>query len=335
MHTQNQTFDIVALGELLIDFTTCGISEQGNRLLEANPGGAPGNFLAMLARLGFRTAMIAKVGHDQFGRDLRRTLEECGIDTRHILLDPGHNTTLAFVHNDEHGDRDFSFYRNPGADMMLTADEIDPGIFRHTKAFHFGTISMTHPGVRAATLRALHLAQENECLISFDPNIRPPLWNSMEEAAEQLHTGLSACHIAKLSAEELQLATGIDNTGEAALAILRQYPGIRFLSATMGKQGSTAYCGGHRIHADTYTSVPAIDTTGAGDTYGACILGQILCHGIGNLTPETVTGILLFANAAATIVTTRRGALRVMPSPQEIASFMETHPAPATSSGLY
>ena len=164
--------DVLALGELLIDFTSNGVSEQGNGLFEANPGGAPCNVLAILNKLGKKTAFIGKVGNDGFGRMLKQTLEALGINTEGLYLDDVYHTTLALVHTDENGDRDFSFYRDPGADIMLTADEVDPELIRRAKIFHYGTLSMTHEGVRAATKKAIEIAKEEGMLLSFNPNYR-------------------------------------------------------------------------------------------------------------------------------------------------------------------
>ena len=195
----NKNFDVIALGELLIDFTENGVSGQGNPIFEANPGGAPCNVLAMLNNLGKKTSFLGVVGKDQFGTSLRNTLNSLGIDTSHLYEDQEVHTTLAFVHTFEDGDRDFAFYRNPGADMMLSVDQIDEEYIRSAKAFHFGTLSMTHEGVRRATAKAIDIAREAGLLISFDPNLRPPLWSSMELAREQITYGLSKCDLLKIS----------------------------------------------------------------------------------------------------------------------------------------
>ena len=187
-------YDVVALGELLVDFTPCGVSAQELPVYQANPGGAPCNVLSMLSRLGRRTAFIGKVGHDMFGKMLRRTLQEEGIDDSGLVSSREVNTTLAFVQIDEHGDRDFSFYRNPGADMKLTSGEVDMALVENTRVFHFGTISMTHGDVRRATRHAVSHAREKGALVSFDPNLRPPLWPSLELAREQMRY-LSLIHI--------------------------------------------------------------------------------------------------------------------------------------------
>lgn len=191
----NKQYDVVALGELLIDFTENGTSGQGNPVYEANPGGAPCNVLSMLNRLGHQTAFLGKVGNDIFGRQLRSTVESAGINVEGLLTDEDVRTTLAFVETKPDGDRDFSFYRNPGADMMLREEEVRDDIIAAGKIFHFGTLSMTNEPVRSATKHAIAVAKENGALISFDPNIREPLWKDMEEAKEQTAYGLSVCDI--------------------------------------------------------------------------------------------------------------------------------------------
>ena len=200
-------YDVIALGELLIDFTMNGQSEQGNHLFEACPGGAPCNVLAMLNKLGKKTAFIGKVGNDQFGTLLRKTLIEVGIDTSNLFTDNEVNTTLAFVHTLADGDREFSFYRNPGADMMLKEDEIDADFISQAKIFHFGTLSMTQDEVRAATKKAVKSAKQSGALISFDPNLREPLWSSLELAKEQMEYGFSQCDILKISDNEIQFVS--------------------------------------------------------------------------------------------------------------------------------
>ena len=191
----NRNYDVTALGELLIDFTENGTSAQGNPIMEANPGGAPCNVLAMLERLGKKTAFIGKVGKDMFGNQLKAAVEEVGIDTRALIMDEEVHTTLAFVHTYPDGDRDFSFYRNPGADMMLTKDEVLDDLIRDSRIFHFGTLSSTHEGVREATRHAIEVAKEAGCIITFDPNLRPPLWKSLEDARVEIEYGLTKCDV--------------------------------------------------------------------------------------------------------------------------------------------
>ena len=192
-------YDVVALGELLVDFTESGLSTQGNPMLEANPGGAPCNVLSMLQKLKKKTAFIGKVGNDAFGNMLAETVKEQGIDISSLLTDETVPTTLAFVHTKEDGDRSFSFYRNPGADMMLTESDIDESVITNAKVFHFGTLSMTDEGNAAATKKAVTIAKEAGAVVSFDPNLRPPLWKNLEDAKKQMWYGISQCDILKLS----------------------------------------------------------------------------------------------------------------------------------------
>ena len=216
----HQVFDVTALGELLIDFTENGLSGQGNTLFEANPGGAPCNVLAMLKKLGRSCAFVGKVGDDMFGHLLRDVAEQVGICMDYLLTDQDARTTLAFVKTFPNGDRDFSFYRSPGADMMLTEDELPLGVIANSRIFHFGTLSMTHEGVRRATCKAIDCAKQGGALISFDPNLRPPLWDSLDEARGQIEYGLARCDILKIADNELEFMTGETDFDKGA-AILR------------------------------------------------------------------------------------------------------------------
>ena len=314
-------FDVTALGELLIDFTENGLSAQGNHLLEANPGGAPCNVLAMLAKLGKKTAFIGKVGDDFLGRHLKNVVEEVGIDTRNLLLDDKVHTTLAFVHTYPDGDRDFSFYRNPGADMNLCADEINEELIAQSRIFHFGSLSLTHPGIREATKKALRIAREQGCLISYDPNLRPPLWNTLEEAKEQIAFGMTQCDIMKISDNEIQWFTGKENFDEG-IRILQETYHIPLILLSLGRDGSRAYYQGMKVEAAPFLQKNTIETTGAGDTFCACVLNYVLDHGLEGLTEAQLCEMLRYANAAASLITTRKGALKVMPSAEEVAGLL-------------
>lgn len=314
-------YDVIALGELLIDFPMNGKSEQGNNLFEACPGGAPCNVLALLNKMGKKTAFVGKVGQDQFGTLLRDTITEAGIDASHLVMDDSVNTTLAFVHTYPDGDREFSFYRNPGADMMLTADEVDSDFIKEAKIFHFGTLSMTHDGVRAATKKAVEAAKEGGCLISFDPNLRPPLWSSLDLAKEQMEYGFSKCDILKISDNEIQFVSGKEDYDEGIAYLQGKYD-IPLILLTMGKDGSRAYYKGMRVERPGF-SVKTIETTGAGDTFGGSSLNYILEHDFYNLTEEQLGGMLTFANAAAAIVTTKKGAIRAMPMREEVEALIK------------
>ena len=319
-------YDVIALGELLIDFTQNGLSEQGNGLFEANPGGAPCNVLSMLNNLGKKTSFIGKVGNDQFGKTLKKALEELGIGTENLLMDNEVHTTLALVHTFADGDRDFSFYRNPGADMMLTVDELNLDLVRDTRIFHFGTLSMTHDGIRATTKKAVETAKEAGALISFDPNLREPLWDSLDNAKEQVRWGLGKCDVLKISDNEIQWLTGENDFTAGVKKIREEFP-IPLILVSMGRDGSRAYYGDHYVEVAPFLQENTIETTGAGDTFCACILNYVLDHGLEALTDEQLKEMLTFANAAASIITTRKGALRVMPTHEEVLDFLKKQEA--------
>ena len=312
-----KTFDVVALGELLIDFTENGTSGQGNPIYEANPGGAPCNVLSMLTKLGRKTAFIGKVGRDIFGNRLKSTLEEVGIDTSNLVMDEEIRTTLAFVETFPDGDRDFSFYRNPGADMMLREDEVNMDLIKDTKLFHFGTLSMTHEEVRNATKKAIEAAKEAGAVVSFDPNLREPLWKSLDDAKEQVAYGLTKCDVLKISDNEIQWFTGEEDY-DAGIRKLREQYDIPLIMLSMGRDGSRAYYKDLRVEVKPFLQENTIETTGAGDTFGACCLHYVLQYGLDGFNEEKLGEMLTFANAAASIITTRKGALRVMPEENEV-----------------
>ncbi len=313
-------YDVLALGELLIDFTENGTSAQGNPILEANPGGAPCNVLAMLAKLGKRTAFIGKVGADSFGRQLREAVKSCGIDVSGLTEDPDVRTTLAFVHTLADGDREFSFYRNPGADMMLRPEEVNEEMIRDTRIFHFGTLSSTDEPARSATRHALETAQESGASISFDPNLRENLWRDLADARREMEYGLANCDILKISDDEVLFLTGTTDWDEG-IRMLREKFCLPLVFVTLGKDGSKAYYKDRVITAPPFPQKDTIETTGAGDTFTACALNYILDHG-SDLTDEQLKELLTFANAGAALVTTRKGALKVMPSGQEIEALL-------------
>ena len=317
----SKSIDVTALGELLIDFTENGTSGQGNPLLEANPGGAPCNVLAMLKRLGRNVAFIGKVGDDMFGKQLTEAVKEVGIDTRNLVVDKEVHTTLAFVHTYPDGDRDFSFYRNPGADMMLKKEEVQEDLIRDSRIFHFGTLSSTHEGVREATRYAIEIAKEAGCIISFDPNLRPPLWNDLNDAKAEIEYGFSKCDVLKISDNEVEFMCGTTDYDEGARMLQEKYH-IPLVMITLGKDGSRAYYKGIRAVGKPFISDKTIETTGAGDTFCGSSLNFILEYGLDNLDEEKLTEMLTFANAAASLVTTRKGALRVMPEKEEVLAYM-------------
>ena len=314
--------DVVALGELLIDFTENGKSKQGNPLLEANPGGAPCNVLSMLQNYGKSTAFIGKVGNDNFGHMLADTVKDIGIDVSNLCFDDEVHTTLAFVHTYEDGDRDFSFYRNPGADVMLRPEEIDVSLIKASKIFHFGTLSMTHDSAGQATVYAIGQAKKAGLLISFDPNLRPPLWPSLKIAKEKMDYGFRQCDILKISDDEVTFFTGVSDVLEGAKCIKEKY-GIKLVCVTLGREGSYALYDDMVVKCDPFLNENTIETTGAGDTFMASVLNSVLEVGIDNYDEQSLMDMLTWANAAASIITTRRGALKVMPTVDEIKALIK------------
>jgi fructokinase len=318
-------YDVVALGELLIDFTENGVSSQGNPVFEANPGGAPCNVLAMLRKLDRTCAFIGKVGDDMFGRQLKAAAEEAGIDISALLMDREVHTTLAFVKTFANGDRDFSFYRDPGADMMLTESELPREMLRDTRIFHFGTLSMTHENVRQATRTAVKTAKEAGAVISFDPNLRPPLWKDLEDAREQMSWGLAHCDVLKISDNEIEFLTGTDDFDRGVGIIREKWPGIRLINVTAGPDGSYGYAPGAKAFVPAFLLGGTIETTGAGDTFCASVLNFILERGLDGLSQDDLKQMLRFANAAAYLVTTKKGAIRSMPERAQVETILNEH----------
>ena len=317
-------WDVTALGELLVDFTPLE-SRGPNPAFEANPGGAPCNVLAMLSALGRKTAFIGKVGADYFGGMLHSALEELGISAEGLLHDRTYNTTLAFVHNDTAGERSFSFYRKPGADSMLRSQEVPFSLIEQSRIFHFGTRSMTDEPALEATRKALDCAKGCGALISFDPNLRPPLWESLAIAKDRMREGFSACDVLKIAGEELNFITGIGDQNRAALFLMDHYQ-IPLVFVTSGREGSAAYYPGGILRQETFLDVSTVDTTGAGDIFFGCMLDSILRLGPEGFSPQEMQEALRFASAAAAIVTTRPGAMRSVPRREEVDAFLNGHP---------
>ena len=316
-------FDVTALGELLIDFTENGLSGQGNTLFEANPGGAPCNVLAMLKKLDRSCLFVGKVGDDMFGRLLRDVAAQAGICMDHLVFGKDVRTTLAFVQTFPNGDRDFSFYRNPGADMMLTEDELPLDAIADSRIFHFGTLSMTHEGVRRATCKAIDHAKQSGAIISFDPNLRPPLWDSLDEAKRQIEYGLARCDVLKIADNELEFMTGEAGFDKGAAILRTKFPNIKLFNVTAGAEGSYSYYEDKRVFVPACKLGGTIETTGAGDTFCACVLNFVLDHGLDGLSEADLTEMLRFANTAAYIVTTRKGAIRSMPERDEVEALLK------------
>jgi fructokinase len=315
-------YDVVALGELLIDFTSGGLSDRGNMLFEANPGGAPGNVLAMLNKLDRTTAFIGKVGDDFLGRSIVGALEQLGIGTQAVSYHKSVNTTLAFVNNKADGDREFAFIRNPGADTQLSVADVPIDVIQNARIFHFGSLSLTNEPSRTATQNAVSIAKKSDVLVSFDPNLRPLLWENAEAAQRQIEWGCSNCDILKISDDETAFLTKCNGTKAGAEQLLSSYPNIRLLFITKGKNGSEGYWGNVFAEQPVFHGITAIDTTGAGDTFLGCCLSFVLDCSIDNPQKSILDQMLLFANAAAGLVTTKYGALRSMPEKDSIEALI-------------
>ena len=306
-------FDVVALGELLIDFAPKSLNESGYPVLSANPGGAPGNFLAALTKYGCRTAMIGKVGDDSFGRLLVRTLTEAGIETGGIVPDASVFTTLAFVSLDENGNRDFSFARKPGADTCLRPEEIDEGLLKDAKVFHFGTLSLTDEPAASATRRAVGLAQKHGLLVSLDPNLRKPLWKREEDARAAMEWSLRQADIVKISDEEIEWLWGF-TPEEGAQKLLKEY-GVSLVYATLGPKGCHAVTKSAAVTVPSPAGIHVVDTTGAGDIFGGSAMSRFLKlkKAPAELTEEELREIVRFACTAASLSTQKHGGITSVP----------------------
>lgn len=310
--------DVVALGELLIDFTATGTDGAGYPAMQAHPGGAPANFLAAVAALGGRTALLGKVGDDAFGNLLAATLEQAGISTRGLVKDPSVFTTLAFVTLDETGDRAFSFARKPGADTCLKPEEVDFSLIDGARAFHFGTLSLTDEPARSATRAAVTYAREKGKLISCDPNLRSQLWKDPEEAREQLLWAVCQADVVKISQEEVEFLFGL--SPEAGVDHIWETCGVRLVFVTCGEKGCFFRNRNSRGHVSALKGIRAVDTTGAGDIFGGSALWKLLESGMApeDLTEEALRTIAVFACAAAGLSTTRPGGISSVPTREEV-----------------
>ena len=316
-------YDVTALGELLIDFTSLSTDGDGYPTMAAHPGGAPANYLAALTKLGAKTAMIGKVGNDTFGRLLIKTLKGAGIDTRGMLVSDDVFTTLAFVTLDGSGDREFSFARKPGADTQLRFDEIDLGVIDASKVLHFGTLSMTNEPARDATYKAVEYAAGHGKLISFDPNLRKPLWNDLEEAKRQMLWGLQHADVVKISDEETEFLFGLAPE-EAAKHIIDSF-GVRLVYVTCGADGCFYRTKSASGFVKALSGIAVKDTTGAGDIFGgSAMYGLLKAGGVPEkLTAEELEKIVSFACASAGLSTTRAGGISSVPERSEVEAAMK------------
>ena len=315
-------YDVVALGELLIDFAPQSVNEAGYPVLSANPGGAPGNFLAALTRYGCKTAMIGKVGEDMFGHLLAGTLKKAGIETKGILLDPDQFTTLAFVSLDESGNRDFSFARKPGADTCLRPEDVDDALIRDARVFHFGTLSLTDEPAASATRSAVRLAKDHGLLISLDPNLRKPLWRSEADAKAAIEWSLHQADIVKISDEEIEFLWGL-SPQDGARKLLNEY-GISLAYITLGPKGCYAVTASQKVTVSSPSGIHVVDTTGAGDIFGGSAMSQFLaCHKAPQeLTEAELTHIVRFACTAASLSTQKHGGITSVPDRHDVLDLM-------------
>ena len=310
--------DVVALGELLIDFTMESRDADGYPTMAAHPGGAPANFLAALTKFGAGTALLGKVGADAFGRMLLHTLDKTGIDTRGILLSEDVFTTLAFVTLDETGNREFSFSRKPGADTCLRFEELDLGLIDETRVFHFGTLSLTDEPARTATQKAVAYARERGKLITYDPNLRKPLWRSLSEAKEQLLWGLGQADVVKISDEEIDFLFSLSPAAGAA-HILEHF-GVKLVFATCGAKGCFFQNRNAGGWVPSLSGIRVADTTGAGDIFGGSAVWRLLQSGKAPeaLQEEELRAIVRFACTSAGLSCTRSGGIQSVPTLAEI-----------------
>ncbi len=314
--------DVVALGELLIDFTNVSTDYDGYPTMAAHPGGAPANFLAALSKFGAKTALLGKVGNDTFGKLLAGTLDQAGISTRGLVMAEDVFTTLAFVTLDETGNREFAFARKPGADTKLSFEELDLSLIDEARVFHFGTLSLTDEPARDATYKAVAYAKEKGKLITYDPNLRKPLWANLEDATTQLLWGLGQADVVKISDEEVEFLFGL-GVEEGAKHILDHY-GVQLVFVTCGADGCFFMNGRASGHVPSLQGISVKDTTGAGDIFGGSAVWKLLQLGKmpEDLTESELRDVVSFACTAAGLSTTRPGGISSVPAYSEVTSYL-------------
>ncbi|NOU74365.1 carbohydrate kinase [Paenibacillus sp. LMG 31458] len=317
-------YDAVALGEYLIDFTPLGLSDAGQPVFERNPGGAPVNVMAAMAKLGMKTGFIGKVGNDPFGRYLRQALLQQGVSDSGLIASDEAHTTMAFIHLDSQGERSFHFSRKPGADQLLREDEVNLAMLEGTRIFHFGSISMTVEPSYTATIKSVQKAKEKGALISYDPNWRPSLWEDEQHAREAIHAGLRLADLVKVSEEEIIFLTGQQDMELASKLLMERYS-IGLLLVTAGPKGSFYRMKDWWGKVDSY-SVHTVDTTGAGDGFLGAFLHEVLKleKPLHAWSEEELCGALRFANAAGALATTRKGAIPSLGTIEEIHTLIRT-----------
>lgn len=318
----NCRFDVTALGEVLVDFADVGRTDENYPVMAANAGGAPANFLSALAKYGKKTAFIGKVGDDAFGNLLIGTLKASDIDVSGVIVDPDHFTTLAFVTLDENGDRSFSFARKPGADTCLTVDEVPTDMIDSSRVFHFGTLSLTDEPSKSALEFAVDYAKKADCLITFDPNLRRPLWRSPDDAKNAIEWGLGKADVVKISDEETEFMWGNISYTDAADKLIREY-GVSLAMVTLGKNGAYLANKNGGVYVPT-PNAKTVDTTGAGDIFGGSAVSCLISTGKhpSELTRDEMLGIASFASAAASLSTEKRGGIPSIPKYEDVIAFM-------------
>ena len=316
--------DIVALGELLIDFTEAGYGKDGMKLFEQNPGGAPANLLTVASHMGYRTSFIGKVGKDMHGAFLKRTLQNEGIAVDHLIEDDKYFTTLAFVEIDENGERKFSFARKPGADTQLRKEELDPTLLQKGKIFHFGSLSLTDEPAKSATLEAVHIAKDAEALISYDPNYRASLWRNEQTAVQEMKAVIPFADVMKVSDEESLLLTGKNSYEEAAEELLSMGPEL--IAITLGSDGVLVATTDGKEQIRGFAT-EAVDTTGAGDSFWGGFLSQFLSlnKAIDEMDWNDLRACARHGNAVACLCVQKRGGIPAIPKKREVMEFLNQH----------
>ena len=311
-------FDVVTLGELLIDFTTSSVDKDGYPLMQAHAGGAVANFLAVNSKFGLKTALIGKVGGDTFGKLLINTLKSNDISTDGMVIDDSVFTTLAFVTLDGSGDRDFAFARKPGADTMLRFEEVNLSLIENCKAFHFGTLSLTDEPCITATKKSVEYAKKLGKLITFDPNLRLPLWKDVEFCKKQMLWGLSMADVVKISLEEVEFLFGL-NQEQGAKHILENY-GVKLLFITKGADGVYATNRKVEVELPALSGVKVVDTTGCGDIFGGSALYKILTldKNISEYEKEDLISVCRFETVSAGLASEKFGGIPSIPSLSEV-----------------
>lgn len=318
--------DVLAVGEILIDFTENGLSGQSNKVFEANPGGAPANVLAALNKHGKKGALVAKVGNDGFGRILLSALKEAGVDSSFVAVDDSSLTTLAFVQTFDGGEREFSFYRDRTADVMLNRSDIPLDAVKDSRIIHFGSVSLSSDPARDAVHYMIEEAFKEGRFISFDPNYRPFLWHDEAEAKREVFWGISRATLLKIADNEIEWLLGTTDYEAGAARLLFDYPDLKGITVTLGGDGSFLMTRKELVKVPTFMEVRPVEKTGAGDTFFGTFLLAVLDNGLSLPEGNDAKLALRRANAAATIITTKKGALKVMPEMKEVEDLMERYP---------